>query len=187
VRSQRSVAEPGISGSTSSSSERNADTVLGAGTRAPSANVRCTPRLASSAATAGSEPVGIRTIRPTSRVFVCTRDSGCTCRIAEATADTSSVDIIHMPAPSKSTSWVVSATARRRHRGIGRTRHGAASTTSAAAASSAAAGRALDACPASAKLARTCARSSLVSLASRTMSSAAIARVFTRAWPTGRP
>ena len=44
---------------------------------------------------------------------------------------TSSVEAIHVPTPSSSTSCVASATVRRRQRGIGRTRRAACKTTSA--------------------------------------------------------
>ncbi len=81
------------------------------------------------------------------------------------------------------------ATARSRQRGIGRTRRGTPSTASAG---EAAGGRVAVAVAPSgdserAKLAHTCSRSSSVSLASSSRSSAAIARVLMRAWPTGSP
>ena len=134
-------------------------------------------------------PRGTRTITPTSGAEVFTWASGFTRRIIVATAVTSSVDITQVPTPRSRTSWVANATARSRQRGIAFTRQGACRTTSAAgesrsAARSAAPGR----CSAPVlKLACTYSRSCLVSLASRTRSSAAKARVFTRACPTGSP
>ena len=138
---------------------------------------------------------GACTIRPTSRLL------GPRCEPADARAATSPPPLSPRPwtsstsrAPNSNASPVASATSRSRQSGIGRTRRGAPSTTSTACGPgshrgldgprrpSRPASRALDA-----KLAWTCSRSSSVSLARRSRSSSAIARVFRRAWPTGRP
>ena len=184
MRTQRRAAERGTSGRTSSPSERSWVIVTRDGTLPSSANDTWIPRAASSEATSGARLLGTRTITPTSRCLVFTFVSGCTCRILIASAATSSVDPIHVAAPRSSAIWVAMATARSRQRGIGRTRRGACSTTSAAAGSrSPAESLAGVGCGSfsDAKLASTCRRSSCVSLASRTRSRAAIARVFTRA------
>jgi hypothetical protein len=135
VRTQRSAAERGTSGRTSSPSERSSVIVAREGTLPSSAKDTRMPRAASSEATSAASLLGTRTIKPTSRWLVFTFVSGCTCRILIARAATSSVDIIQVPAPSNNASWVVNATARSRQRGIARTRRGACSTTSAAAGS----------------------------------------------------
>jgi len=188
VRTQRSGAEPGTSGRSSSPSPRSVAIRCGVGTPASSANDARIPRAASPAATSGSSRAGAWTIRPTSRWRVLTCFSGLTPRNLLATAVTSSVDIIHEPAAITSASWVTSAASRSRHLGIARTRRGVFSTTSTAAGSSAASVPACVAAGASeAKVARTCSRSSRVSLARRSSCSEAIARVFSRACPTGSP
>lgn len=120
------------------------------------------------------------------RVLTC--ESWCTSSTFAASAATSSVDITHVPRPNTSTAWVATAATLRRHAGSTFTRLGAVSTTSTAEASGV--GAALPspaASPFEANVACTCSRSSLVSLARRTRSRSAIARVFRRAWPTGSP
>jgi hypothetical protein len=158
------------------------------GTPESSAKDTWIPFAASADATETMSPEGACTITPTSGCVVVTWTSSWTCSSLSATAVTSSVDIIHEPMSSNSVSWVANATRRSRQRGIGRTRRGACSTTSTAdgwlmtwAASSAAGDCPPASEPSSAKLASTWVRSSSVSFARRSRSSAAIARVFSRA------
>ena len=105
VRSQRSGAEPGTSGSSSSPSERSA---CDAFARRHAGVVGERDVDAARGQLGGHDrdrraPARARS-PPTSGVVVSTCTSGCTCRIFAATAVTSSVDIIHVPTPNSSAS-----------------------------------------------------------------------------------
>ena len=132
MRTHRSAARPGSSGRTSSPSARSVAIVDAEGTLPESENDAWMPAAASLAAVRGTSCAGMRTISPTSGRSVLTCSSGCTCRILLATAVTSSVDIIQVPAPSSRNSCEATAAACSRQRGMGRTRRGAPRTTSAA-------------------------------------------------------
>jgi hypothetical protein len=122
ARTQRSSGpESGISASSSSPAARTEAMVARGGTVPPSANDTWIPCAASVEATAETSFAGARTIMPTSRWLVFTRESGCTCRITPAIAVTSSVDITHVPTVSSSTALIARATVRSRQRGIWRT------------------------------------------------------------------
>ncbi len=136
VRTQRkNEPECGISGTSSSPSPRNPAIVSDAS--APlSAKEAWIPEPARPRATSITSPAGARTTKPTSRLLVSTRLSGCTPRNSPANAVTSSVDMSQVLSASKSASWVTNATIRKRHNGIGLTRRCASSTRSTAAGSS---------------------------------------------------
>ena len=174
---------------------QRARSVATCGTLESSAKETWMPFAASAAATGATSPAGACTIRPTSGWVVVTRTSGCTCSSLSASALTSSVEAIQPPTSTSSVSCVgerhqAQSPARDRSHPSRRLQHhvdrrrvlemrrpatGSPSHAPAPASRS------------SAKLAWTCVRSSSVSLARRSRSSAAIARVFSRACPTGRP
>ena len=192
MRTHRSGAEPGHFGeqfvAQRAQTRRSA---AGEGTPASSANDTWMPRAASWEATAARSRAGTRTITPTARWPVLTCLSGCTRSTFAARAVTSSVDIIHEPTPSSSASCVATATSRSRQQrdrahaprrvehhvrggrpialplerriGLGRRARRRRSS------------------PSRARAARRC---RWRAAAGR---SAAIARVFRRAWPTGSP
>jgi len=215
VRTHRnSVPEVGTSGTSPSPSERTLATIARGGVLLPSAKERCTPRACSECAIAPIRARGAVTISPTTGRSVAMRVTARSPTIMPASALTSSVNIIHVPAAPSSSSWLNTAATRMRHAGIGRTRRSGASTSSAGLITAGNAAPAPAGCAAPApegfaapapagcaapapcaapcasptpKLARTWRRSWTVSSARRTRSSAAIARVLTRAWPTGRP
>ena len=175
----------------------------------PSAKETWMPCAASSPATRVTSPAGVRTITLTSGWLVATCTSGWTCSIAFASALTSSVDIVHMPTPSTTTSCAQNAAKPQPPQGdrahaAGRLQHdvdGVGVLPRMISRRGRAAGlhgqtihhRGIHRQGRrgrghrSAKLACTCSRSSPVSLARRSSCRSAIARVLRRAWPTGSP
>jgi hypothetical protein len=132
VRNHRSGADAGTSGISSSSRPATRCTRALLGTLAASVSETWIPSAASRAASETISPEGARTITPTSGRAVLTWTSSWMSSTPEASAVTSSVDIIQEPTPSSSSDHVAAAASRIRQRGIARTRRGACSTASAA-------------------------------------------------------